>query len=454
MAADDASGEGAAGYAVLARKYRPQTFDALIGQEALVRVMTNAFARGRVPHAILLTGVRGVGKTTTARIIAKGLNCSAADGPTVSPCGVCDNCVAIAESRHVDVMEMDAASRTGIDDIREIIESVRYRANIGRYKVYIIDETHMLSKNAFNGLLKTLEEPPPHVKFILATTDAHKLPATVLSRCMRFDLRRVPPERMIAHLAALCEAEGVTAAREALALIARASEGSVRDALSLLDQAIAHGAGEVSAEAVRAMLGLSETGRAFELFESIVTGAVGEALERLNALYRDGADPGAILADVAAACHTATVLKAAPARAEMAAEDATLSPTEIAMGRALAERTPMRALTRSWQMLLKALDEVATAPAPLAAAEMAVIRMSYVSELPSPEQALRRLAGAPGSPASGGLSGGSAPSARGGGAPERSAAGRAATASLPAAPPRPAAPPATTPVHRPIMASA
>ncbi|MEM9723972.1 MAG: DNA polymerase III subunit gamma/tau [Pseudomonadota bacterium] len=434
----DAPIAGDAAYAVLARKYRPQDFSGLIGQDALVRVLTNAFERGAIPHAILLTGVRGVGKTTTARIIAKGLNCSASDGPTVAPCLECDNCVAIAESRHVDVLEMDAASRTGIEDIREIIESVRYRANMGRYKVYIIDEVHMLSRNAFNGLLKTLEEPPPHVKFILATTDAHKLPATVLSRCMRFDLRRVDTAQMTSHLGALCEKEGVTAEPEALSLVARASEGSVRDALSILDQAIAHGAGAVSAEAVREMLGLADAGRAFDLLKLILAGKPADALAELGGLHADGAEPAAILSELGSACHLATVAKAAPHRAE----DPSLSPAERAASAEVAERTSMRALARLWQMLLKALEETQRAPAPLAAAEMAVIRMCHVSELPSPEEALAKLkeldagGGAAGAGAAKGASGaasaGTAP--QGGGAPNAAASSRTGAATSFSAP--------------------
>ncbi|MEO1330449.1 MAG: DNA polymerase III subunit gamma/tau, partial [Pseudomonadota bacterium] len=387
-------------YTVLARKYRPSDFSGLIGQSAMVRVLTNAFALDRIPHALVLTGVRGIGKTTTARIIAKGLNCSSADGPTTAPCGICENCVAIAESRHVDVLEMDAASRTGIDDIREIIDSVAYRAARGRYKVYIVDEAHMLSKNAFNGLLKTLEEPPPHVKFILATTDIHKVPVTVLSRCMRFDLRRIDPETLTGHLAGICEAEGVAIEPEALALVARASEGSVRDSLSILDQAIAHGADArdaaegseegaraVTAAGVRAMLGLAERGRVFDLFEKIMTGEAGGALTALQGLYADSADPHATLTEVAEICHLVTVVKIAPERLE----DPSLPPADRERAQALAAELPMRPLSRAWQMLLKALDEVARAPSAISAAEMAVIRMAHVAELPSPEQLVAAL---------------------------------------------------------------
>ncbi len=424
--ASDSDNHGA--YSVIARRHRPQDFGALVGQEAMVRVLSNAFERGRIPHAIMLTGVRGVGKTTTARIIAKGLNCEAFDGPTVEPCGLCQSCVEISESRHTDVLEMDAASRTGIDDIREIIESVRYRASRARYKVYIIDEVHMLSKNAFNGLLKTLEEPPEHVKFILATTDIHKVPVTVLSRCMRFDLRRVPAELMIPHLAKITLDEGAEVEPDALALIARLSEGSVRDALSLLDQAIAHagGAGSaVKASELRTMLGMAERGRVIELFDGIMTGDPAGALESLGSLYRDGADPGAVMRDLAEVCHMATLGRAAPARLD----DPAIAPADREAAQRLAKALSMRALTRAWQMLLKSIEEVARAPSAIAAAEMAVIRMSHVADLPSPEEALRRLssgAGASGpgaqrspGPAGSGGNGGGGAAQQAGGPPQR-----------------------------------
>lgn len=392
-------------YAVLARKYRPQDFDALIGQDMLVRVLSNAFQQDRIPHALMLTGVRGVGKTTTARIIAKGLNCLSSEGPTIKPCGTCANCVAIAESRHSDVLEMDAASRTGIDDIREIIESVRYRASQGRYKVYIIDEVHMLSKNAFNGLLKTLEEPPAHVKFVLATTDIHKVPVTVLSRCMRFDLQRVSAERLIDHLRGVCQAEGATAEDPALAIIARVAEGSVRDALSLLDQAISHGAGAATEAAVRDMLGLAERGRLFALFEQIMAGDAAAALDSLRALYTDGGDPVSLLREVAEICHLVTVTKVSAVRLE----DPTLPQAEREATKTLAERLPMRALSRAWQLLLKGIEETSRAPTPLSAAEMVLIRMAHVAELPPPEELIRRFGDT--------LKAGQAP--QGGGAPAR-----------------------------------
>jgi DNA polymerase-3 subunit gamma/tau len=395
-------------YRVLARKYRPRTFADLIGQEAMVRTLRNAFAADRIAHAFVLTGVRGVGKTTTARIIAKGLNCVGPDGtggPTIEPCGVCEPCVAIAEGRHVDVLEMDAASRTGVGDIREIIDSVAYRAASARYKVYIIDEVHMLSTAAFNALLKTLEEPPAHVKFIFATTEIRKVPVTVLSRCQRFDLRRIEPEVMLAHLGGIAQAEGAAPSPEALALIVRAAEGSVRDALSLMDQAIAHGGGATSAEQVRAMLGLADRGRVLDLFEMILRGDAKAALDELGGQYAEGADPMAVLRDLAEVTHWVSLVKISPE----AADDPTVGPDERARGLDLAGRLGMRALTRMWQMLLKALEEVAAAPNAMMAAEMAVIRLTHVADLPTPEDLVRRLSGAapvpaavPAAPAAGG----------------------------------------------------
>jgi DNA polymerase-3 subunit gamma/tau len=379
-------------YQVLARKYRPQTFADLIGQEAMVRTLRNAFAADRIAHAFILTGVRGVGKTTTARIVAKGLNCIGPDGsggPTTDPCGTCEPCRAIAEGRHVDVLEMDAASRTGVNDIREIIDGVRYRAASARFKVYIIDEVHMLSTAAFNALLKTLEEPPAHVKFLFATTEIRKVPVTVLSRCQRFDLRRVEPEVMVAHLAAVAAREGVAIAPDALALLTRAAEGSVRDAMSLLDQAIAHGGGQVAAAEVRAMLGLADRGRTLDLFEAVMRGDARSALDGLAAQHADGADPLAVLRDLAEITHWVSVLKVAAD----AADDPTIAPDERDRGRALAGRLPMRALSRTWQMLLKAIEEVGQAPSAMMAAEMAVIRMTHVADLPDPESLIRRLQG-------------------------------------------------------------
>ena len=396
-------------YQVLARKYRPETFADLVGQDAMVRTLKNAFAADRIAQAFIMTGIRGTGKTTTARIIAKGMNCIGPDGqggPTTDPCGVCEHCSAIIEGRHVDVMEMDAASRTGVDDIREIIDSVHYRAASARYKIYIIDEVHMLSTNAFNALLKTLEEPPAHVKFIFATTEIRKVPVTVLSRCQRFDLRRIEPEVMIALMRKIASAEAAEITDDALALITRAAEGSARDATSLLDQAISHGAGETTADQVRAMLGLADRGRVLDLFEAIMRGDASAALSELGAQYSDGADPMAIMRDLAEITHWISVVKITPD----AADDPTISPDERARGATLSEQLAMRVLTRMWQMLLKALDEVAQAPNSIMAAEMAIIRLTHVADLPSPEELIKKLQNSspPPVPPSGGTSGVSA----------------------------------------------
>ncbi len=412
-------------YEVLARKYRPQDFDALIGQEAMVRVLRNAFESGRIHHAYVLTGVRGVGKTTTARIIAKGLNCIGTDGdggPTVEPCGTCGNCTAITEGRHVDVIELDAASHTGIDDVREIIEGAKYRPAIGRYKVYIIDETHMLSKNAFNGLLKTLEEPPAHVKFLFATTEIRKMPVTVLSRCQRFDLRRVEPDRLIAHLARIAEAEGVEIEAEALSLIARAAEGSVRDSLSLLDQAIADGGKD--AASIRTMLGLADRSRVIELFAMVMQGEAAAALMELRDQYRSGADPEVTLNDLAETAHWLSTLKVAPD----IADDPSLPAETRERGRELAGKLPMRVLARSWQMLLKALEETRSAPSPLMAAEMSIIRLCAVADLPTPGDLVRKLeSAAPAAPTA-------SPSPSGGGSSSGGATSTLRVASASAAP--------------------
>ncbi|WP_299813910.1 DNA polymerase III subunit gamma/tau [uncultured Jannaschia sp.] len=383
-------------YQVLARKYRPATFADLIGQDPMVRTLRNAFAADRIAQAFILTGIRGTGKTTTARIIAKGLNCVGPDGnggPTTDPCGVCEPCRAIAEGRHVDVLEMDAASNTGVGDVREIIDSVHYRAASARYKIYIIDEVHMLSTSAFNALLKTLEEPPAHVKFIFATTEIRKVPVTVLSRCQRFDLRRIEPETMIEHLRGVAAKEDAGIEDGALALIARAAEGSVRDAMSLLDQAISHGAGgaATSAAEVRAMLGLADRGRMLDLFDLVMKGEAAAALEELGAQYSEGADPLAILRDLAEITHWVSVVQITPD----AAEDPTIGPDERARGQAFAAGLPMRALTRMWQMLLKALEEVAAAPNAMMAAEMAIIRLTHVADLPSPDELIRKLRDTP-----------------------------------------------------------
>ncbi len=405
-------------YQVLARKYRPETFADLVGQEAMVRTLKNAFEADRIAQAFVMTGIRGIGKTTTARIIAKGLNCVGPDGnggPTTDPCGQCEHCVAIMEGRHVDVMEMDAASRTGVGDIREIIDSVHYRAASARYKIYIIDEVHMLSTSAFNALLKTLEEPPAHVKFIFATTEIRKVPVTVLSRCQRFDLRRIEPEMMIALLRKIATRENAEITDDALALITRAAEGSARDATSLLDQAISHGAGETTAEQVRAMLGLADRGRVLDLFDMVMKGDAAAALTELSAQYADGADPMAVLRDLAEITHWISVVKITPE----AAEDPTISPDERQRGQDFANALGMRPLTRLWQMLLKALDEVAQAPNAMMAAEMAIIRMTHVSELPSPEDLVKRLQDSPTPPTQpgGGMSTGAATHTQAMGAP-------------------------------------
>ena len=396
-------------YQVLARKYRPETFADLVGQDAMVRTLRNAFAADRIAQAFVMTGIRGTGKTTTARIIAKGLNCIGPDGsggPTTEPCGKCEHCVAIMEGRHVDVMEMDAASHTGVGDIREIIDSVHYRAASARYKIYIIDEVHMLSTSAFNALLKTLEEPPAHVKFIFATTEIRKVPVTVLSRCQRFDLKRIEPEVMIALLRRIATAEGAEISDDALALITRAAEGSARDATSILDQAISHGAGETTVDQVRAMLGLADRGRVLDLFDMVMRGDAAAALSELAAQYADGADPMAVLRDLAEVSHWISVIKITPE----AAEDPTVPPDERSRGLEMAGRLSMRSLGRMWQMLLKAMEEVGLAPNAMMAAEMAVIRLTHVAELPDPETLVKRLTdgprpsgGAPGgAPAGGG----------------------------------------------------
>ncbi len=383
-------------YQVLARKYRPQTFADLIGQEAMVRTLKNAFEAGRIAHAFVMTGVRGVGKTTTARIIAKGLNCVGPDGtrdrPTIEPCGLCGPCRAIAEGRHVDVTEYDAASNTQVDKMRDILAAVPYRPTEARYKVIIFDEVHMLSSGSFNALLKTLEEPPAHVKFIFATTEIRKVPVTILSRCQRYDLRRIEPEVMTAHLRGVLAQEGAAVADDALALIVRAAEGSVRDALSLLDQAIAMGEGAATTAAqVRAMLGLADRGRVLELFAAVMRGDAPAALAELAAQYADGADPLAVMRDLAEVTHWLSVLKVAPGTGD----DPAVPPDERDRGREMADRLSIRVLTRTWQMLLKALEEVAVAPSPMMAAEMAVIRLTHVADLPDPERILRDLLAAP-----------------------------------------------------------
>ena len=388
---------GGEAYRVLARKYRPQTFQALIGQEAMVRTLENAIRRDRIAHAFLLTGVRGVGKTSTARLIAKALNCIGPDGsggPTIDPCGVCEPCRAIAEGRHIDVIEMDAASHTGIDDIREIIEASRYAAVSARYKVYIIDEVHMLSKAAFNGLLKTLEEPPGHVKFLFATTEVNKVPVTVLSRCQRFDLRRIPAEKLAEHFAAVSTQEGVAAEPEALALIARAAEGSARDGLSILDQAIAHGDLEgsgVTAAAVRDMLGLSDRGAIRDLLALLLAGDAPGALAALRRQYDFGVDPLGVLRALLEAVHGVTLAKVGTA------EDPAQPAEERAAYRDWAATLSFPLLHRFWQLLLKGHEEVARAALPIETAEMALLRIVHARAMPDPGELARQIAagGAP-----------------------------------------------------------
>jgi DNA polymerase-3 subunit gamma/tau len=377
-------------HAALARKYRPHVFAELIGQEAMVRTLRNAFASGRIAQAYMLTGVRGVGKTTTARLIARALNYEApgVDGPTLDIKGEGVHCRAIIESRHLDVVEMDAASHTGIDDIRELIDSAHYKPNLARYKVYILDEVHMLSKPAFAGLLKTLEEPPEHVKFIFATTEVRKVPVTVLSRCQRFDLKRIEIDTLTEHLARISAEEGASAERQALALIARAAEGSVRDALSILDRAIAFGGSEVKADAVRGLLGLADRTRIFDLLETVLKGDAGGALKQLDALNRDGAEPGQVIADLADAVHAVTLVKAAGA----ASADPAASEAERGRAADLAQRLSMPSLARAWQMLLKGHEEVRGSPRPPAAADMVLVRLAYAAELPPPGELARRLA--------------------------------------------------------------
>ncbi len=379
-------------YRVLARKYRPATFDDLIGQEAMVRTLANAFAAGRIHQAYILTGVRGVGKTTTARILARAFNYEIpgkVEAPSVDMPELGVHCQAIMESRHVDVIEMDAASHTGIDDVREIIENARYRPVSARTKVYIIDEVHMLSKAAFNGLLKTLEEPPEHVKFLFATTEIEKVPVTVRSRCIRFDLKRIEAERLVAHLDKICRLESVKAEPDALALIARVAEGSVRDSLSLLDQAIAHGGpAGVSAADLRGMLGLSDRGDVVELFRLAMRGEIAAALETTQRLYRAGADPGEMLLELSEFCHFVTRVKISAA----ALEDPAVSEVERAAAAEIAKSLSMGALSRGWTLIMNGYADVKDSPRPLASLDMALVRLAYAADLPGPEEALRKLA--------------------------------------------------------------
>ena len=379
-------------YRVLARKYRPQNFSELIGQDAMVQTLANAIERNRIAHAFLLTGVRGVGKTSTARLVAKALNCVGPDGqggPTITPCGVCEQCKAIAEGRHIDVIEMDAASHTGVDDVREIIDAVRYASVNARYKIYIIDEVHMLSKNAFNALLKTLEEPPEHVKFLFATTEVDKVPLTVLSRTQRFDLRRIPAEKLAAHFADVSKKEGVEVEEDALRMIARAAEGSARDGLSILDQAIAHGGGTVTAEQVRDMLGLADRGRIRRLLEHVLSADAAATLGDLDEAHDLGMDPASLLRGLMEELHLATRTKAGATAEALPAE-------QREAAERLAEQLGWGQIHRIWQMLLKGLSDVQVAPDPREAAMMALLRLIHAADLPDPASVLSRLSGEPG----------------------------------------------------------
>ncbi|WP_159728716.1 DNA polymerase III subunit gamma/tau [Methylosinus sp. Ce-a6] len=430
--------EGQAAYRVLARKYRPSGFADLIGQEPMVRTLENAFELNRIHQAYLLTGVRGVGKTTTARILARAFNYElpakdgrpAVDRPTIHMDALGAHCQAIIDSRHPDVLEMDAASHTGIDDIREIIENARYRPVMARVKVYIIDEVHMLSKAAFNGLLKTLEEPPEHVKFIFATTEIDKVPVTVRSRCQRFDLRRIDAGLLAAHLRKICDLEGVAIEDEALAMVARAAEGSARDALSLLDQAIAHGAsggGAIAAEDLRLMLGVADKSRVIDLFEAAMKGEIRAAIALLQDQYDGGADPAQVLLELAEFTHLVTRLKLAPD----AAQSSALTEEERRRGGEAAEKLALSVLTRAWQILLKGVEELRGSPRPLASADMVLVRLTHAADMPSPEEALRRLGFGQGAGAPRPAPGAAAP------------AERAPIALAPA--PRPVPPPASAP---------
>ena len=377
-------------YVVLARKYRPQSFAELLGQDALVQTITNAIKNNRLHHAYILTGIRGVGKTTTARIIAKALNCTGKDalnGATVNPCGICDNCRAIAESRHIDVLELDAASRTGVDDIREILDGVRYKPTSARYKVYIIDEVHMLSKAAFNALLKTLEEPPAYVIFVLATTEIRKVPVTVLSRCQRFDLQRLSIETLINHFKNIIQKEGLSAEDEALHLIAKAADGSCRDGLSLLDQAISLGSGEVKTDIVKNMIGITDRTAVFDIFESLVNGKTDQLMNLLNRQHEDGVNPVILLQDLISITHLVAKIKIVPEFIN----DVSLSENEKEFASKIAPLVPMAVLSKIWQMLIKGLNEINIAPLQQDALDMILIRIAYSSNLPTPAEILDGL---------------------------------------------------------------
>ena len=377
-------------YVVLARKYRPQNFDDLLGQEALVQTLTNAIKNNRLHHAYILTGIRGIGKTTTARIIAKALNCIGKDGqsgPTIRPCGVCENCQAIAAGRHIDIMELDAASRTGVDDIREILDGVRYKPTNARYKIYIIDEVHMLSKNAFNALLKTLEEPPSHVKFIFATTEIRKVPITVLSRCQRFDLQRLSIENLTALFTRILEKEQIFAETEALQIIAKAADGSARDGLSMLDQAISLGAGKVETDIVKNMIGLADRNQTFELFEYLVSGQTDKLLANSQEQYRNGANPLTILQDLVNITHMVAKAKIIPS----SIEESSLSENEKELCKRLAPQISIAILSKVWQMLIKGISELSIAPVQIDAMEMVLIRIAYSAKLPTPQELLNDI---------------------------------------------------------------
>jgi len=408
-------------YQVLARKYRPQRLSDLVGQEALVRTLSNAIETGRIAHAFMLTGVRGVGKTTTARIVARALNCVGPDGtggPTIDPCGACEHCTAIGEDKHLDVIEIDAASNNGVQNVRELIEAVRYRPVSARYKIYIVDEVHMLSTQAWNALLKTLEEPPAHAKFLFATTEIRKVPVTVLSRCQRFDLRRFDQATLARHLLRVAELESRTIAPGAAALLARAADGSARDGLSLLDRALAAAEGEVSEAQIQTLLGLADRAQIFDLFEEILKGDAAAALARAGDLYARGAEPLVVAQDLLGTTHALTRFKVAPALID----EAGLPETERVRGRAMAEKLALPILARTWQILLKGLSEVQTAPQPLAALEMLIVRLAYAANLPSPGELVEKLAkagesgaGIPTRPGGGGGGGGGGPRAIAGG---------------------------------------
>ena len=427
---DSTESAGSAAYRVLARKYRPANFETLIGQEAMVRTLRNAFESDRIAHAFILSGIRGIGKTTTARILAKGLNCLGRDGKggaTVEPCGVCDSCVAISESRHIDVIEIDAASHTGVANIRALIESSQLRPNWGRYKVYIIDEAHMLSTSAFNALLKTLEEPPPHVKFIFATTEIRKMPLTVLSRCQRFDLRRVDPTVLADHLAKVTASEGSQIDPEALVLIARASEGSVRDGISLLDQAIAHSGDSITAESVRDMLGWADRSRVLDLFRLVCEGKAGEALKEFGEQIEMGADPISVLEGLIDACHWIALLRVAPELAK----DPSTTPAEAERGSALKDTMAPATLIRFYQILESALIEAQASSMPRMAADMAIIRLTHASTLPTPEQLVEKLQrGGPSSAPTAASSGAGPAAGHSSNAPTSAAASSAAIANV------------------------